>query len=74
MPGVDDNPRKTEITSLADARQVRTFTRAHQIPLLSVWAAQRDNGGCPGKGGRNGCSGIQQAPWAFSHLFEHLFS
>jgi hypothetical protein len=72
MPGVDDNPRKTEVTSLANARQVRSFARAHQIPLLSIWSAQRDNGRCPGRGGANSCSGIKQATWAFSHLLQCL--
>jgi Glycosyl hydrolases family 18 len=70
MPGVDDNPRKTEVTSLGNAREVRAFAQAHRIPLLSIWAVQRDNGRCPGRGGANGCSGIKQATWAFSHLLE----
>lgn len=72
MPGVDDNPKKNEITSLANARRVRAFARAHHIPLLSIWAVQRDNGRCPGQGGANSCSGIQQPAWAFSHLLEQL--
>jgi hypothetical protein len=72
MPGVDDNPKKNEITSLANALRVRAFTRAHAIPLLSIWAVQRDNGRCPGHGGANGCSGIKQAAWAFSHALERL--
>jgi hypothetical protein len=72
MPGADDNPRKTEITSLADALRVRAFARAHRLPLLSIWAVQRDNGRCPGHGGANSCSGIKQATWAFSHLLERL--
>jgi hypothetical protein len=72
MPGVDDNPRKNEVTSLANARQVRAFTRAHRIPLLSIWAVQRDNGRCPGRGGLNSCSGIKQATWAFSRVLERL--
>jgi hypothetical protein len=72
MPGVDDNPKKTETTSLASARQVRAFARAHRMPLLSIWAVQRDNGRCPGHGGANSCSGIKQATWAFSHLLERL--
>ena len=72
MPGVDDNPRKTEVTSLRNARQVRAFTRAHRIPLVSIWAVQRDNGRCPGRGGANSCSGIRQATWAFSHLLERV--
>jgi hypothetical protein len=72
MPGVDDNPLKNEVTSRANARQVRAFARAHRIPLLSVWAVQRDNGRCPGRGGDNSCSGIWQPTWAFSHLLERM--
>jgi hypothetical protein len=69
MVGVDDNPRKTEITSPADARKVATFARSHQLPLVSIWAIQRDNGNCPGhKGGDNSCSSIQQTDWEFSHI------
>ena len=35
---------------------------------LSMWAIQRGNGGCPGNGGANNCSGIVQNAWDFSHL------
>jgi hypothetical protein len=72
MPGLDDNPKKNEVTSLASARQVRAFTRAHRIPLLSIWAVQRDNGRCPGRVGWNSCSGIRQPAWKFSHILERL--
>jgi hypothetical protein len=69
MVGVDDNPRKTEVTSPADARQVAAFARSHQLPLVSIWAIQRDNGNCPGHaGGDNSCSSIHQSPWEFSHI------
>ena len=33
---------------------------------------QRDNGGCPGNGGANACSGIVQNRWDFSHTLEPL--
>jgi chitinase len=35
---------------------------------LSIWAIQRDNGGCPGEAGANECSGVAQPRWAFSHI------
>ncbi len=70
LPGIDDYPGKTEITSLSDTRRILGFAQAHGIGLLSVWAIQRDNGGCPGAIDSNSCSGIKQAPWAFSHLLE----
>jgi len=70
LPGIDDYPKKTEVTSLADARRVLDFARAHRLPLISIWAIQRDNGGCPGTIDSNSCSGIRQPAWAFSHLLE----
>jgi len=68
LPGIDDYPKKTEVTYLSDARRVRDFARAHRLPLISIWAIQRDNGGCPGTIDSDSCSGIRQPPWAFSHL------
>lgn len=70
LPGIDDYPKKTEVTYLSDARLVRDFARAHRLPLISIWAIQRDNGGCPGAIDSNSCSGIKQPTWAFSHLLE----
>jgi hypothetical protein len=72
MPGIDDYPGKTEITSLANTEQVLDFAAHEGIGLLSIWAIQRDNGGCPGTIGANSCSGITQSTWAFSHLLERF--
>jgi hypothetical protein len=68
MPGIDDYPRRTEVTYLSDAQRLLDFARANGIGLLSMWAIQRDNGGCPGSGGSNDCSGIAQNTWDFTHL------
>jgi hypothetical protein len=70
LPGIDDYPGKTEVTHLSDTQQILAFAQAHGLGLLSTWAIQRDNGGCPGAIGSNSCSGVKQAPWAFSHLLE----
>lgn len=70
LPGIDDYPGKTEITYLSDTMRVLAFAQAHGVGLLSVWAIQRDNGGCPGAIDSNSCSGIKQPAWAFSHLLE----
>ncbi|TML64647.1 MAG: hypothetical protein E6G22_03950 [Actinobacteria bacterium] len=70
MPGLDDYPRKTEATYPADAQRLFDFARANGINTLSIWAIQRDNGGCPGTTGSNSCSGIVQNPWDFSHILE----
>jgi hypothetical protein len=68
LPGIDDYPKKTEVTSLADAQKVLDFARAHGLSTLSIWAIQRDNGGCPGTTDSNSCSGIVQGTWDFTHL------
>jgi len=72
MPGIDDYPGKTEVTTLASAGQVLGFARQHGLALLSIWAIQRDNGGCPGTAGASTCSGITQNRWDFSHLLERF--
>ncbi len=68
MIGRDDNPAKTETTHLQDARQVRRFAKLKGMAVLSFWAVQRDNGGCPGTTGAGTCSGINQPAWAFSSI------
>jgi hypothetical protein len=68
LPGIDDYPKKTEVTYLADARQLLAFAQANGIGTLSIWAIQRDNGGCPGGRDKNNCSGIVQNTWDFTHL------
>ena len=70
MNGLDDYPRKTESTSLQDAQQLYDFASAAdtRMSTLSMWAIQRDNGGCPGSTGSNDCSGIVQNTWDFSNI------
>jgi Glycosyl hydrolases family 18 len=70
LPGIDDYPRKTEVTSLADARRLLAFATSKGISTLSMWAIQRDNGGCPGTTDANDCSGIVQDTWDFTHVLE----
>jgi hypothetical protein len=70
MNGLDDYPRRTEVTDLADAQQLLGFARTAGMSTLSMWAIQRDNGGCSGSTGSNDCSGIVQGTWDFSHLLE----
>jgi Glycosyl hydrolases family 18 len=70
MPGLDDYPKKTEKTTLAHAQQVLDYARASGLDTLSIWAIQRDNGGCPGVTGSNSCSGIVQGTWDFTHLLQ----
>jgi hypothetical protein len=70
LPGIDDYPRKTEVTTLSDAAGLLRFARTVGISTLSMWAIERDNGACPGRIDSNTCSGIVQPDWAFSHLLE----
>jgi hypothetical protein len=72
MPGIDDYPGKTEITYLRDAEAILYYARAHGFAVVSIWAIERDNGGCPGTVGANSCSGIAQPTWAFSHILERF--
>ncbi|AKJ08839.1 chitinase [Streptomyces incarnatus] len=68
MPGVDDyGPAETFTT--ADAPTVYDWAVAKGINTLSFWALQRDNGGCPGSGASDTCSGIAQDTWYFTHTF-----
>jgi glycosyl hydrolase family 18 (putative chitinase)/carbohydrate binding protein with CBM5/12 domain len=68
MPGVDDfGPAET--FTLDDAHQVADWATAKGVDTLSFWALQRDNGGCPGGGAQDGCSGIEQGTWDFTHIF-----
>jgi hypothetical protein len=73
MQGLDDYVRKTEMTTLQDARDILKFAQDNGMSTLSMWAIQRDNGGCPGRGGSGSCSGIVQDTWAFTTALR-LFS
>jgi hypothetical protein len=70
LPGIDDFPKKTEVTYLSEAQDVLYYAQTHPFQLISIWAIQRDNSGCPGAIDSNSCSGISQPRWAFSHLLE----
>ncbi|MFF8770976.1 glycosyl hydrolase family 18 protein [Kitasatospora sp. NPDC015120] len=68
MPGIDDfGPAET--FTLANAATVYNWALSRGISTLSFWALQRDTGKCPGVGGRDDCSGIQQNTWDFSKIF-----
>src|SRR5881227_3411366 len=57
-----------------DAMTMLHFAQSNNMNLLSIWAIQRDNGGCPGTVDSNTCSGITQNTWDFSHLLEPFTS
>jgi len=70
LPGIDDLRKKTEVTYEPDATTMLQFAQANNMNFLSIWAIQRDNGGCPGTVDSNTCSGITQNTWDFSHILE----
>ncbi len=71
MPGIDDyGPGETFTT--ADAVAIARWAQRQRIGLISFWALQRDNGGCPGTKGAGACSGVSQPTWYFSDVFEHF--
>ncbi|MFI8081276.1 glycosyl hydrolase family 18 protein [Kitasatospora sp. NPDC086009] len=73
MVGIDDfGPAET--FTVANATAVYNWAVSKGINTLSFWALQRDNGGCPGTGGRDDCSGISQGKWDFSHIFSQYTS
>ncbi|WP_408022800.1 chitinase [Streptacidiphilus fuscans] len=71
MPGIDDYG-KGETFTTADATTVYNWAVSKGIDEISMWAAERDNGGCPGTGGSDSCSGLSQSSWYFSHTWEHF--
>jgi hypothetical protein len=72
LPGIDDLRKKTEVTYEPDATTMLNFAQAptSSMNFLSIWAIERDNGGCPGTVDSNTCSGITQNNWDFSHILE----
>ena len=73
MVGIDDfGP--PEIFTTRDAVIVERWAEEHNIAELSFWALERDNGRCPGSAGNDGCSGVHQETWQFSHTFEPFTS
>jgi hypothetical protein len=79
MPGRDDygtggETGPAEIFTVANATTVYNWAVSKGINMISMWALQRDNGGCPGTAGNDSCSGITQNTWDFSHIWEPFTS
>jgi hypothetical protein len=73
MPGIDDFGA-AETFQTSDAATVESWALSKGIAEISFWALQRDNGGCPGTGGSDSCSGVSQSTWQFSHAWEPFTS
>jgi len=69
MPGIDDYGPDETFTKV-DAIATAVWARLHGVGMVSMWALQRDNGGCVGTKGAGTCSGVAQPDWYFSHIFE----
>jgi hypothetical protein len=65
MNGVDDYPKGTEVTTVADAQDLRAFAQFNGMRFLSIWSIQRD---------RAGKSGISQQDWDFTHALASFTS
>jgi hypothetical protein len=64
-----DTDESDETVSLSDFQQIRTFAETGHLARLTFWAVNRDrpcSGGLSLKAGS--CSGIDQAPFAFTDL------
>jgi chitinase len=68
MNGIDDFGVEETFT-VDQASPLVAWAAGKHLNMLSFWALQRDNGNCPGVKGSNDCSGVVQAPWAFSKAF-----
>jgi hypothetical protein len=73
MPGIDDYGADETFTT-AEAAPVLSWAESHGVNTLSFWAIERDNGGCPGTGGQDDCSGVSQSTWFFANTFEAFTS
>jgi hypothetical protein len=67
LVGVNDV--QDEVFTLADAQALVRFARAHRLGRLSMWSLGRDRACAqPGENAGDVCSGVSQAPYAFSRL------
>lgn len=65
------NDVRNEVFTLADAGALAAFSRSHGLARLAMWSVARDRA-CPTlmRTAQDTCSGVPQAPYAFSHLFD----
>ena len=72
MIGVNDTPG--EVFTLANAQTLLTFAEANPyVTSLGMWSLARDNGGCSTAiEASASCSGLSQATYAFSAIFNEI--
>jgi len=68
-PMIGQNDKAGEVFTQEDARSLRQWAAGRPwVSLVSFWSINRDSGK-PGKNS-NTSSGVAQAPWAFTRLFQ----
>jgi len=70
-PMIGQNDVGGEVFTVADAQQLLTFARQRHVGRLAMWSVSRDkqcSGGVTPWADPT-CSGVLQAPWAFSKVF-----
>jgi hypothetical protein len=71
-PMIGQNDTPSEVTTLTDARTVAGFARAHHVGRLAFWSLDRDQQCDSAQTAASfDCSGVAQAPLAFTHAFLH---
>ena len=69
-PMIGLNDVSPEVFTLSDAQTLLTFAQQKNIALLAMWSSTRDQQ-CPGAPSVSAtCSGVTQAPWAFTNIFK----
>jgi chitinase len=57
-----------ETVTVGDFQTMLAFAQAHHLARLTFWSVNRDRPCAAGHGGGDECSGIAQAPYAFSDI------
>jgi hypothetical protein len=71
-PMIGRNDTASDVTTLADARTVASFARAHHVGRLAFWSLDRDQKcDAPQTAAQFDCSGVSQSPLEFTHTFLH---
>ncbi|QDZ14235.1 chitinase [Humibacter ginsenosidimutans] len=68
MIGIDEVGAHETFT-LRQAAGLVNWARGKGVQTLGFRDLQRDNGGCPGAVNQTTCSGVEQAPWAYTKAF-----
>ncbi len=63
-----DTDEKSETVSVANLETILGFAQSHHLARLTFWAVNRDRQCAGGENSGEDCSGIAQAPYAFSDV------